>query len=832
MIDPQTQANNWIKKTYGDDLKVLKLSTNKFAGIMEGALRNGFDVLIEDCPEIIDAALDTVLTKAVFINEGIKTIKYSDKDVAYDDLFSLNLTSKMPNPHFLPEICIKLTIINFTVTFEGLEEQLLGDVVVQERPEVEQQRQELAINLAKFKAEITSLEIKILRELSNSDPDTILDTDDLIDILEISKDKSKSIKDQLDEALIIEANVDHARNTYKSISERGSVLYFVIADLAGIDPMYQYSLTYVKKLFNRSIAQSEKTEDVDKRLEILLNAVTFTLFTNISRGLFEAHKLIFSFLIITSIQRRNKIIAVEPWNVFLRGAGIFDNTMQPDNPNPNFMNALKWDTLYVLGTWLEESNKEIKGFVASLTDKKEEWEAYGGNENILEMRVPCGFHSFMHPFQVMVLQKIFRPDKLLFAIGDYVKEQIGKEFAEAPPCTMEELYNDSDNVTPVIFVLSAGADPSLQLMNFADLKGFSGEKIRYTSLGQGQDVRAEGFIKEGKEEGKWILLQNCHLYKSWMIKLEQMVSAFPDEADEIHVDFRLFLTSMPATYFPVSILQNGLKLTTEPPRGLKANLKRSYNEITEESFKDCTKFDEWKKLLFGICFFHAVVQERRKYGALGFNIRYDFNDSDLETSQVMLRSFLNDQEEIPWDAMNYMMGHINYGGRVTDDWDRTLLMNLLKRFFSTDNLEDGYTFSESGKYFVPDFATLKEYRTFINDLPSTEAPEIFGLNSNANIVYMQQESLKIVGTILDIQPRVTGGGGGKSSDEIIQELVLSLEEICPALLDLHDHKKDLFKTNSQGLMHCLSTVLCQEIERFNKLLMKIKSSLRSLDDAI
>ena len=89
-------------------------------------------------------------------------------------------------------------------------------------------------------------------------------------------------------------------------------------------------------------------------------------------------------------------------------------------------------------------------------------------------------------------------------------------------------------------------------------------------------------------------------------------------------------------------------MTTEPPRGIKANLKRSYNDITEEMFKNCKVFDQWNRLLFGTCFFHALVQERRKFGPLGWNIRYEFNDSDLETSMTVLKNFLNEQDETPW----------------------------------------------------------------------------------------------------------------------------------------------------------------------------------------
>ena len=134
MIDPQNQANTWIKNGYKEELQILNfnMESKVFAGVIEGALRNGKIVLIEDVGEILDASLDGVLQKAFFDNNGIKSIRYCDKDVNYDDQFKLFMTSKIPNPHFLPEICIKLTVINFTVTFEGLDEQLLVDVVLHE----------------------------------------------------------------------------------------------------------------------------------------------------------------------------------------------------------------------------------------------------------------------------------------------------------------------------------------------------------------------------------------------------------------------------------------------------------------------------------------------------------------------------------------------------------------------------------------------------------------------------------------------------------------------------------------------------------------------------
>lgn len=121
-----------------------------------------------------------------------------------------------------------------------------------------------------------------------------------------------------------------------------------------------------------------------------------------------------------------------------------------------------------------------------------------------------------------------------------------------------------------------------------------------------------------------------------------------------------------------------------------------------------------------------------------------------------------------------MIGQINYGGRVTDDWDRACLMCILKNFVS-DHIasEEKVRFSSSGTYFLPVDATVEEFKKYIDQLPNSEDPEVFGMHENANIAFEMQESLKMLDTILSIQPRLSGEGGnasGKSPDDIVSEM--------------------------------------------------------------
>lgn len=154
--------------------------------------------------------------------------------------------------------------------------------------------------------------------------------------------------------------------------------------------------------------------------------------------------------------------------------------------------------------------------------------------------------------------------------------------------------------------------------------------------------------------------------------------------------------------------------------------------------------------MFGLCFFHAVIQERKKFGPLGWNKVYEFNDSDRETSLKNLHLFLEENEEVPWEALNYVTGQINYGGRVTDDLDRRCLLANLSRYYNSEILEDDYKFSSSGIYFAPETGDLQKIKDYIQSLPINDLPETFGMHNNANITYQTQESEKMIMTVLSI----------------------------------------------------------------------------------
>lgn len=193
--------------------------------------------------------------------------------------------------------------------------------------------------------------------------------------------------------------------------------------------------------------------------------------------------------------------------------------------------------------------------------------------------------------------------------------------------------------------------------------------------------------------------------------------------------------------------------------------------------------------------------------------------------------FLDEQDEIPWDALRYVCGQINYGGRVTDDWDRRCLMSILGGFFCTDILGDDYKFSPSGNYFAPKEGNLSSYHKYIETLPIEADPEIFGMHENANITFQRQETNIVVATILSIQPREIGGAGGMTTDEIVAKMAVEMAETLPGTMKIPKLKPE--GDDSEDVqVDSLVIVLRQELERFNRLLVCIANSLQQIQKAI
>jgi dynein heavy chain len=407
--------------------------------------------------------------------------------------------------------------------------------------------------------------------------------------------------------------------------------------------------------------------------------------------------------------------------------------------------------------------------------------------------------------------------------------------------------------------LSPGADPNSALYKLATERGLVDEdKFKSLALGQGQDKLAEKALSDGWHRGNWVVLENCHLLTSWLKTLERLLTTMKKP----HKDFRLWLTTDPTPKFPLGILQNALKVVTEPPDGLGMNMQASYSRITQEEIDDCPH-RAFRPLVYVLSFFHAVVQERRKYGKLGWNVFYDFNESDFSVSKRLLDTYLgkafdNGDEDIPWNSLRYLIGDAMYGGRVTDDFDRRILKTYLEEYMG-DFLFDTnqkFFFAQTPRidYIVPEWGPLTNYTDAVAALPLNSSPTIFGLHSNAEINYNNNLTKALWDNLINLQPRTTNVSGGVSREEFITKIAKDVLAQVPEEFDvpmvrrgieqklLREKQKQMAidgineedeEEGPQAIVIPPSlVVLLQELDRWNLLVHRMRSSLEELLNAL
>lgn len=179
---------------------------------------------------------------------------------------------------------------------------------------------------------------------------------------------------------------------------------------------------------------------------------------------------------------------------------------------------------------------------------------------------------------------------------------------------------------------------------------------------------------------------------------------------------------------------------------------------------------KFRKLIFGLAFFHGVIQERRLYGPLGWNIRYEFNETDLRICVRQLKIFLDQYpDKTPFDALKYLTAECNYGGRVTDANDRILIITLLNDYYTERIFQDDYKFSPSGTYYAPPHGEAESYVEYAKTLPLFTKPEVFGFHENADIT----KSLNDTNALLD-SLMLTRGGAAAGADDDADAMIVNL----------------------------------------------------------
>jgi dynein heavy chain, axonemal len=854
LIDPQLQGIEWIRnKEKNNNLKIARMSEKSMLRKLEQAMENGWAFLIENLGEQIDAVLNPVISRAT-IKKGRKLfVKLGDSEIEFHPNFKFYLHTKLSNPHYPPEIQAEAALVNFSVTRDGLEDQLLTMVVKEERPDLAAERLRLIEMQNGFKIKMKQLEDEILYKLSTAEGDITADVE-LIEGLENTKKIATDIEKKSAEAQITSSLINTISEKYRSVAARGSLLFFLMNNLFKVHTYYVFSLESFVIVFLRGnrltgepepllknlikgnnngaetdAAEAEEDEEeaegpaeeevdaaIVTRCDDLIGCLTNCVWEYLRRGLFEVDKLTIATQLCFKILLKEEKLAEEEVDYL-----IMSYTKPSEKPQ-----TLWWvpDNVWPRVKYVDKFFGEL---CQNMEDDSDGWKKWYDDERP-ELKAMPGDFSKTAEFKRLLILRALRPDRLLGSLSTYVGNELGENYVMQPPYDMMATYEETNPKIPVFFVLFPGVDPTAWVEMLGQSMGITEANGKFVniSMGEGQEEAAAATVERLSGIGGWVMLQNIHLMVHWLPTLERQLEEVTGSA---HENFRCFLSAEPPPFsyqkiIPESLLQSCIKVANDAPADIKSNLLRAWAEFPAEWVQECPQQKNLRTCLFTLCFYHALIQGRRRFGQQGWSKKYSFNTGDLKVCGDILKAWIGRNAEVPWTDIRYILAGIMYGGHITDYWDRrcnTTYLDCLLQPKIFGDFELGADFKAPSPNL--DYEGMKNH--ILTKMPR-DSPPLYQLHPNAEIGYLSTSSDQLFRVIMQVEKGGGGGGGGGNTTEL-KKKIEQLTENLPDRFNEVDVKLRaqplLEEDEAPYVLVCL-----QEVKRMNYLTLVMLDSMEQL----
>ncbi|XP_006751108.2 cytoplasmic dynein 1 heavy chain 1-like [Leptonychotes weddellii] len=742
------------------DRKITRTSflDDAFRKNLESALRFGNPLLVQDV-ESYDPVLNPVLNREVRRTGGRVLITLGDQDIDLSPSFVIFLSTRDPTVEFPPDLCSRVTFVNFTVTRSSLQSQCLNEVLKAERPDVDEKRSDLLKLQGEFQLRLRQLEKSLLQAL-NEVKGRILDDDTIITTLENLKREAAEVTRKVEETDIVMQEVETVSQQYLPLSTACSSIYFTMESLKQIHFLYQYSLQFFLDIYHNVLYENPNLKgitDHTQRLSIITKDLFQVAFNRVARGMLHQDHITFAML-LARIKLKGTI--GEPtydaeFQHFLRGKEIVLSAGSTPKIQgltveqaeavvrlsclPAFKDLIaKVQADEQFGIWLDSSSPE-------------QTVPYLWSEEAPSTPIGQAIHR-------LLLIQAFRPDRLLAMAHMFVSTNLGESFMsimEQPLDLTHIVDTEVKPNTPVLMCSVPGYDASGHV---EDLAAEQNTQITSIAIGSAEGFnQADKAINTAVKSGRWVMLKNVHLAPGWLMQLEKKLHSL-----QPHACFRLFLTMEINPKVPVNLLRAGRIFVFEPPPGVKANMLRTFSSIPVSRI--CKSPNERARLYFLLAWFHAIIQERLRYAPLGWSKKYEFGESDLRSACDTVDTWLDDTakgrqnispDKIPWSALKTLMAQSIYGGRVDNEFDQRLLNTFLERLFTTKSFDSEFKLAckvDGHKDIqMPDGIRREEFVQWVELLPDTQTPSWLGLPNNAERVLLTTQGVDMISKMLKMQ---------------------------------------------------------------------------------
>lgn len=762
IIDPSGQATEFIMNEF-KDRKITKTSflDDSFRKNLESALRFGNPLLVQDV-ENYDPILNPVLNRELRRTGGRVLITLGDQDIDLSPSFVIFLSTRDPTVEFPPDICSRVTFVNFTVTRSSLQSQCLNQVLKAERPDIDEKRSDLLKLQGEFHLRLRQLEKSLLQALNDA-KGKILDDDSVITTLETLKREAADIGQKVEETDKVIAEIETVSQQYLPLSQACSNIYFTMDSLNQVHFLYQYSLKMFLDIFSTVLYNNSKLEgktDFPARLSIITSDLFSVCYERVARGMLHSDRLTFAILLCRiHLKGTSEPNMDQEFNFFLRNKeGLVS---APDHQHIDGVSSEQLESITRLASRLPTFRKlfdkiqAMPELVAWLQQGSPEqnvpqlWD-----ENKALTPISAAFHQ-------LLLVQAFRQDRIIAAAQVFVSTVLGPDFMplaetelDFTACVEQELNSS----TPALLCSVPGFDASGRV---DDLATEINKQISSIAIGSAEGFnQAERAINAACKTGRWVMLKNVHLAPQWLVQLEKKLHSL-----QSHPGFRLFLTMEINPKVPVNLLRAGRIFVFEPPPGIRANLLRTFSTVPAARMMKAPS--ERARLYFLLAWFHAIVQERLRYVPLGWAKKYEFNESDLRVACDTLDTWIDatamgrtnlPPEKVPWDALVTLLSQSIYGGKIDNDFDQRLLSSFLTKLFTAHSFEADFALvanvdATNGQRHItmPDGTRRDQFLKWIEALADRQTPSWLGLPNNAEKVLLTTRGTDLISKLLKMQ---------------------------------------------------------------------------------
>ncbi|KAL8445099.1 hypothetical protein Emag_005206 [Eimeria magna] len=890
LIDPHQQANQWLAQTF-PDMKALRVEEPNLLRSLQLMVQCGSVVLLECFSEHLDPSLNpllelrrpTGLDGADAADRGEpawrrvpSSVAFGSRVVEINPSFRLLLKTPLNAPHFPPEVCARLTLVDFSVACKGLEQRLLRLALQAAAPNIHATCLRLVREGAETRAQLIEAEQRMLEALSEA-KENVLDDVELLNILRHAKAVSESCAERLQEQQRAQAAADATLSLYNPGAQRAASFFQVLQQLECVHPMYLFSVQTFQHCFVEAVLGQQ---DICLYTSELMAATLRKVYRSVSPCLFERHKPLLRVLLTLQ-------------SLTLRGAATQDELQQllapavppsADSPEavPDADEKLLRSSEADFMNWLTEGARQrLHGLqrlgepfiqlAASVLNDAGDWEAALYDDGPLASVWPEQWSERLSLLQQTLLVQCVRPECLCSCLQVLAEAELGLILGNVVPLRMDEALNLAGSKAPLLILLAPGADPQATLLQHAEATNMR-SKFVTVAMGKGQGPKAvsgscawlPGLLLERPCAGTWSDFEICGL-----CALSNPQQRGEGPADTHHCPLRRLSKRYP---FCASAI-NSLHL---------CYWERSVREFGILTLR-CVSQDSHprgpilKPVVFRLCFLHALLLGRRRFGSLGWVSPVDFLAGDLMIALQQLQTAVSPDsvDPLPWTLLRYLTSDINYGGRVTDEWDREnyadsfgaedhseervmLRRRRLLRYLCSEVLIEESLSPDSAPPLSNPFLALPPDLScdatlaFIRSLPAEEPPEVkrivficiiglteyedlarvrhsalsfeslqqvFGLQANAALAIAATESLSMQQLLMQVHQQQEAAldseartaGASSTSGREAASTVLAQ---MPPLFNL----KEASASRPHSYENAMDTVLLQELARYNALI--------------